>query len=91
MIMKKKKVKNDFDTHREGVLLEDMNEKITIMAEMLIGVKNTQDENTEILIHHSDVLAQHSGVLKVIDSKLDNKVDRKEFEKRIKPLEHRMI
>ena len=106
------------EIQRVGAFVEHVDEKVTVMAEMLVDVKKTQDQHTEILEHHSqllqrhsdmlehhgevlhehsdilqehsDILQEHSDDLKTIVKKLDNKVDRTEFEKRMKPLEHKV-
>ena len=70
----KKKSQNGFEEHREGALLEDINDQISVIAEMLTDVKKTQDQHTELL-------EQHSEILEKIIIKLDNKVDRTEIRK----------
>lgn len=85
------------EIQRVGAFVEHVDEKVSVMAEMLTDVKKTQDKHTKILEKHTELLELHSSILQIhsddlstIKAKLDNKVDRIEFEKRIRPFEHKI-
>lgn len=78
------------EIQRVGVLVEQVDDKVSVMAEMLTDVKKVQDKHTIILNKHDDTLDLHTEVLDAMMKKLDTKVDRSEFETRLRPLERKL-
>ena len=69
------------EIQRVGAFVEHVDDKVSVMAEMLTDMKKTQDKHGEILEQHSEILDQHAAILKTIVLKLDNKDDRTELRK----------
>ena len=91
---KKSKSKNVFSVSaRSEVLLEDMSSKISTMAEGITIIREVQEQHgkqLERLDHIDDqvnalvvISKDHSRRLDSIDAKLEKKVDREEFERRM--------
>lgn len=59
---KAKNIHGKFD-HSVGLLIEDFDKKLELIAENVIDIRTTVHEHTEILKTHSEMLQTHSEML----------------------------